>query len=63
MVAKKEDKKKEKVRKRKDDRTLIRNDLTYLTLIFCGPERTEKNGNHKGFVDTSIHPCPCKVYK
>jgi hypothetical protein len=23
----------------------------------------KKNGNHKGFVDTSIHPCPCKVYE
>jgi hypothetical protein len=23
----------------------------------------KKNGNHKGFEDTSIHPCPCKVYE
>jgi hypothetical protein len=61
MVAKK-GKKKRKKRKRKDDRMLIRSNLTYLNLIFCGPEQTEeKNGNHKEVMDTSIHPCPSKV--
>ncbi len=56
-------KKKRKKRKGKDDRTLIRSNLTYFDLTFCGPERIEKNGNHKRFVDTSIHPCHCKVCK
>ena len=55
MVAKKEERKRKK-RKGKDDRMLlIRSDLTYLNLIFCGPERTEENGTHKGVMDTSIH--------
>jgi hypothetical protein len=31
---------------------LIRSNLTYLNLIFCGPERTEED---EGIVDT-IHP-------
>jgi hypothetical protein len=38
----KKEKKKRKKRKRKDDRMLIRSDLTYLNLIFCGPEWTEE---------------------
>jgi hypothetical protein len=59
MVAKKREKK----RKGKDGRTLIRSNLNYLILIFCGPEQTEKNGTHKEVMDTSIHPCTCKVYK
>jgi hypothetical protein len=49
---KKRRKKKIKKIKEKDDRMLIRSDLTYLNLIFCGPERTEEN---KRIVDT-IHP-------
>jgi hypothetical protein len=39
---KKRRKKKREKRKEKDDRTLIRSDLTYLNLIFCGPEQTEE---------------------
>jgi hypothetical protein len=38
----KKKKEKRKKRKGKDDGTLIRSDLTYLTLIFCGPEWTEE---------------------
>ncbi len=54
---KKEERKKEKKRKGKDDRTLIRSDLTYLPLDLLW-FRTDKrrNGNHDGFVDTSYHP-------
>ncbi len=50
----------EKKKKRetgKDDRTLIRSDLTYLPLDLLW-SRTDKrsNGNHEGFVDTSYQP-------
>jgi hypothetical protein len=57
MVAKKEERKKEKKRKGKDDRTLIRSNLTYSPLDLLW-SRTDKrrNGNHEGFVDTSYHP-------
>ncbi len=53
----KKERKKEKKRKGKDDRVLIRSDLTYLPLDLLW-SRTDKrrNGNHKGFVDTSYHP-------
>jgi hypothetical protein len=58
MVAKK---KKEKKRKGKDDRTLIKSNLTYLNLIFCGPERTEEKWHSQGSFGY-IHPlCMCKV--
>ena len=61
---KKEERNKEKKETGKDDRMLIRSDLTYLNLNFCGPEQTEeKMAITKGVMDTSIHPCPCKVYK
>jgi hypothetical protein len=54
MVAKKEERKKKK--RGNDDRTLlIRSDLTYLTLIFCGPERTEENWHSQGSYGY-IHP-------
>jgi hypothetical protein len=46
-------KRRKKKRKRemgKDDRTLIRSNLTIFNLIFCGPERTEENW------DLWIHP-------
>jgi hypothetical protein len=54
---KKRRKKKEKKRKGKDDRTLVRRDLTYLPLdpLWSWTDK-RKNGNHKGFVDTSYHP-------
>jgi hypothetical protein len=54
MVAKK---KKEKKKKRtgKDDRTLIRSDLTFLNLIFWGPERTEEKWHSQGNYGY-IHP-------
>jgi hypothetical protein len=42
MVAKKRRKKKRKKRKGKDDRTLIRSNLTIFNLFFCGPEWTEE---------------------
>ncbi len=42
MVAKKRNKKRKK-RKGKDDRKLLKSDMTYLNLIFCGLERTEEN--------------------
>jgi hypothetical protein len=42
MVAKKEERQKREKRKGKDDRTLIRSNLTYLNLIFCGPEWTKE---------------------
>jgi hypothetical protein len=53
-------KKKEKKKRReigKDDRMLIRSDLAYSPLDLLW-SRTDKrrNGNHKGFVDTSYHP-------
>ncbi len=57
MVAKKEGRKKEKKRKGKDDSTLIRSDLTYLPLdLLWSRMDKRRNGNHKGFVDTSYHP-------
>jgi hypothetical protein len=43
MVAKKK-KEKRKRETGKDDRMLIRSDLTIFNLIFCGPERTEEKG-------------------
>jgi hypothetical protein len=52
---KKEEKRKEKREKEKDDRTLIRSNLTYLTLIFCGPERTEEKWHSQGSYGY-IHP-------
>jgi hypothetical protein len=66
------ERKKRKKRKRKDDRMLFRSNLTLSNLIFCIQckwtgkvvfERTEKNGNRKGVVDTSFHLCPCKNYE
>jgi hypothetical protein len=48
MVAKKRRKKKRKKRKGKDDRTLIRSNLTYLNLIFCGPEWAEEKWYSQG---------------
>jgi hypothetical protein len=39
---KKEERNKEKKETGKDDRMLIRSDLTIFNLIFCGPERTEE---------------------
>ncbi len=71
MVAKKKkkQKKQKKREKGKDDRTLIRSDLTFLPLDLLW-SRTDKrrNGNHKGFVDTSYRPLhkftmPCVVVK
>ncbi len=57
MVAKKEERKKEKKRKGKDDRTLIRINLTYLPLDLLWSQMDKRrNGNHKGFVDTSYYP-------
>ncbi len=57
MVEKKEERKKEKKRKGKDDRTLIRSDLTYLPLDFLWFQMDKRrNGNHEGFVDTSYYP-------
>ncbi len=47
---KKEERKKEKRETGKDDRMLIRSDLTIFNLIFCGPERTEEKW------DLWIHP-------
>ena len=55
MVAKKEERKKEKREKGKDDRTLIRSDLTYLNLIFYGPEWTEEKWHSQGSYGY-IHP-------
>ncbi len=45
---KKRRKKKREKRKGKDDRTLIRSNLTYLNLIFCGPEQTEEKWHSQG---------------
>jgi hypothetical protein len=66
MVAKKEEKK-ERKRKGKDDRMLIRSNLTYLPLdlLWSGTNK-RRNGNHKGFMDTSYYPLhkftmPCIV--
>jgi hypothetical protein len=55
MVAKKEERNKEKKRNGKDDRTLIRSNLIYLNLIFCGPERTEEKWHSQGSYGY-IHP-------
>ncbi len=61
-------KKKKKKRERgKDDRRLIRIDLTYLSLdLLWSRMDKRKNGNHEGFLDTSYHPLhnftmPCIV--
>jgi hypothetical protein len=48
-------KKKRKKRKGNDDRKLLTSKLTYLNLIFCGPERTEKNWQSQGRCGY-IHP-------
>jgi hypothetical protein len=56
-------KKNKEKRKDKDDRMLIRSDLIYFNLIFCGPERIEEKMAITRDLDTSIHPRPCKVYK
>jgi hypothetical protein len=42
MVSKKRRKEKRKKRIGKDDRMLIRSNLTYLNFIFCGPGWTEE---------------------
>ncbi len=56
-LQKKEERKKEKKRKGKDDRTLIRSNLTYLPLDLLWSQMDKRrNGNHKGFVDTSYYP-------
>jgi hypothetical protein len=47
---KKKERKKDKREKGKDDRTLIRSNLTIFNLIFCGPEQTEEKW------DLWIHP-------
>jgi hypothetical protein len=47
---KKEERKKENRVTGKDDKTLIRSDLTNFNLIFCGPEGTEEKW------DLWIHP-------
>ncbi len=61
--------KKEKERIGKDDRKLIRSNLTYLPLdlLWSGMDK-RRNGNHEGFVDSSYHPShkftmPCIVVK
>ncbi len=69
MVAKKEERKKERKRKGKDDRMLIRSNLTYLPLdLLWSRMDKRRNGNHEGFVDTSYYPLgnftmPCIVVK
>jgi hypothetical protein len=55
MVAKKEERKKEKREKGKDDRTLIRSNLTIFNLIFCGPEWTKEKWQSQG-ICRYIHP-------
>jgi hypothetical protein len=55
MVAKKEERKKEKREKGKMTGSYFRSDLTYLNLIFCGPERTEENWQSQGRCGY-IHP-------
>jgi hypothetical protein len=68
-LQKKEERKKEKKRKEKDDRTLIRSNLTYLPLDLLWSQMDKRrNSNHKGFVDTSYYPLhkltmPCIVVK
>ncbi len=57
MAAKKEERKKEKKRKGKDDRTLIRSNLNYLPLDLLWSQMDKRrNGNHERFVDISYHP-------
>jgi hypothetical protein len=69
MVAKKEERKKEKKRQGKDDRMLIRSNLTYLPLdLLWSRTDKRKNGNHEGFVDTFYYPLhkftmPCVVVR
>jgi hypothetical protein len=53
MVAKKK-KEKRKKRKGKDDKVLLRSNLTFLSLIFCGPEWTEKKQSQGSY--GYIHP-------
>jgi hypothetical protein len=69
-LQKEKKKEKEIKRNRKDDRMLIRSDLTLSNLVFCIQcewtgkvplEETEINCNHQGVVDTSFHPRPCKT--
>ncbi len=66
---KKEERKKEKKGKGKDDRMLIRSNLTYLPLdLLWSQTDKRRNDNHKGFVDTSYHPLhkftvPCIVVR
>ncbi len=55
MVAKKRRKKIRKKRKGKDDRTLIRSDLTIFNLIICGPEWTVEKCQSQGICGY-IHP-------
>jgi hypothetical protein len=52
----KKERKKEKRERGKDDRMLIRSDLTYLPpdLLWSRTDK-RRNGNHEGFVDTSYH--------
>jgi hypothetical protein len=52
---KKRRKKKREKRKGKDDRSLIKSDLTCLNLIFCGPEWTEEKWHSQGSYGY-IHP-------
>ncbi len=53
----KKERKKEKKRKGKDDRTLLRSDLISLPLDLLWSQMDKRrNGNHEGFVDTSYHP-------
>jgi hypothetical protein len=47
--------KKEKREKGKDDRMLIRSDLSIFNLIFCGPEWTEEKWQSQGICGY-IHP-------
>jgi hypothetical protein len=68
----KKKKEKKKKRKGKDDRMLIRSDLTYspLDLLWSQTDK-RRNGNHEGFVDTTSYhllhkftmPASCIVVK
>jgi hypothetical protein len=52
----KKEEKKRKKQKGKHDRTLIRSNLTYLSLdLLWSRTDIRKNANNKGFVDTSYH--------
>jgi hypothetical protein len=55
MLARKDERKKRKKRKWKDDRMLIRSDLTFSNSIFCGPKRTEEKWHSQGSYGY-IHP-------